>query len=193
MRRFSRKAVTKPARDGVALIYCARSAILSIPDLKTKIVSLEELAERAKGIRAKNGKLVLTNGCFDLLHLGHVRYLEQARALGDFLVVAVNGDDSVRALKGDGRPINLEADRAEVLAALASVDFVTIFHENRATQVIQATQPAIYAKGGDYTPDTLNSEELAALKRIGAEIKILPLTPGKSTSDLLKRLCQPKE
>ena len=136
---------------------------------------------------------MLTNGCFDLLHVGHVRYLEQARGLGNFLAVAVNDDESVRALKGVGRPINAEADRAEVLAALAAVDFVTIFSQQRATEVIEAVRPAIYVKGGDYTPENLNPEELAALKRVGAEIKILPLVPGKSTSGLLKRLCRPNE
>jgi D-glycero-beta-D-manno-heptose 1-phosphate adenylyltransferase len=161
--------------------------------LKTKILSLQELARRAEEIRRKKRKLVLTNGCFDLLHVGHVRYLKQARALGDFLAVAVNGDASVRALKGQGRPITPEADRAEVLAALASVDFVTIFHQQRAAEVIAAVQPAIYVKGGDYTSERLNSEELAALKRVGAEIKIVPLVPGKSTSGLLQRLGRPNE
>jgi rfaE bifunctional protein nucleotidyltransferase chain/domain len=161
--------------------------------LNTKIVSLQELAQRADEIRRQKRELVLTNGCFDLLHVGHVRYLEQARALGHFLALAVNGDESVRALKGPGRPITPEAERAEVLAALEAVDFVTIFHEHRATQVIEAVRPAIYVKGGDYTPATLNSEEHAALKRVGAEIRIVPLVPGKSTSGLLKRLCSPNE
>lgn len=161
--------------------------------MKTKIVSVEELAKQAEEIRRHKQRLVLTNGCFDLLHVGHVRYLEQARGLGNFLAVAVNDDESVRALKGVGRPINAEADRAEVLAALAAVDFVTIFSQQRATEVIEAVRPAIYVKGGDYTPENLNPEELAALKRVGAEIKILPLVPGKSTSGLLKRLCRPNE
>ena len=161
--------------------------------MKTKILLLDELAQRAEGIRREKRKLVLTNGCFDLLHVGHVRYLEQARGLGDFLAVAVNGDESVRALKGVGRPINSEVDRAEVLAALASVDFVTIFQQERATEVIAVVRPTIYVKGGDYTPESLNSEELAALKRVGAEIMILPLVPGKSTSGLMQRLCRPNE
>ncbi len=161
--------------------------------MKTKILSIEELAQRADEIRREERRLVLTNGCFDLLHVGHVRYLEQARELGDFLAVAVNGDESVRALKGEGRPINPEADRAEVLAALAAVDFVAIFPALRVTEVIEAVRPAIYVKGGDYTPESLNSEELAALKRIGTEIRILPLVPGKSTSELLQRLSRPNE
>ena len=156
--------------------------------MKTKIISLPELARRADTIRAANEKLVLTNGCFDLLHVGHVRYLAQARGLGDFLVVALNGDHSVRALKGAGRPINSAEDRAEVLAALECVDFVTIFPDVRATEVIAAVRPAIYAKGGDYTVESLNAGEVAALRTAGAEVQIVPLTPGKSTSGILARM-----
>src|SRR6476469_6665725 len=131
--------------------------------MNSKIITLPELARRAGEIRQAGKRLVLTNGCFDLLHVGHVRYLEEARGLGDFLIVAVNGDESVRALKGAGRPLNSEEDRAEILAALECVDFVTIFPERRATAVIEALRPAIYVKGGDYTLDSLNPEEVAAL------------------------------
>ncbi len=134
---------------------------------------------------------MLTNGVFDLLHVGHVRYLERARELGEFLAVAVNGDESVRALKGAGRPLNPAADRAEVLAALACVDFVTIFLAARATDVIVAVRPAIYVKGGDYTPESLNAEERAALHDVGAKIEILPLVPGKSTSAIVERMVDP--
>ena len=119
---------------------------------------------------AQGQRLVFTNGCFDLLHVGHVRYLQAARALGDALLVAVNGDASVRALKGPTRPINSEHDRAEVLAALACVDFVTIFHTERVTELVRAIRPHIYAKGGDYTVESLDSGERAALAEIGAEI-----------------------
>ena len=159
--------------------------------MKTKIISLAELTRRADTIRAANEKLVLTNGCFDLLHVGHVRYLAQARGLGDFLAVALNGDDSVRALKGAGRPINSADDRAEVLAALECVDFVTIFPDVRATEVIAGVRPAIYVKGGDYTVESLNAEEAAALRTAGAEVQIVPLTPGKSTSGILARMQKP--
>jgi rfaE bifunctional protein nucleotidyltransferase chain/domain len=158
--------------------------------LKTKILSLSELSRRADEIRQARQRLVLTNGCFDLLHVGHVRYLKQARELGDFLAVAVNADESVRELKGAGRPLNSAEDRAEVLAALECVDFVTIFPALRATQVIEALRPAIYVKGGDYTLESLDPEEVAALKAAGAEIKTLPLVPGKSTSSLLGRMQQ---
>ncbi len=156
--------------------------------MNSKILTLPELAAHAAAIRAAGEQLVLTNGCFDLLHVGHVRYLEQAAELGDRLAVAVNGDESVRALKGPGRPLNGADDRAEVLAALGCVDFVTIFPAVRATAVIEAVRPAIYVKGGDYTIDSLDPEEVAALKKVGVEIKTLPLVPGKSTTDLIERM-----
>jgi rfaE bifunctional protein nucleotidyltransferase chain/domain len=156
--------------------------------MNTKILTLDELAQRADEIRAKGDRLVLTNGCFDLLHVGHVRYLQQAAQLGGRLAVAVNGDESVQALKGPGRPLNGAEDRAEVLAALECVDFVTIFPAMRATAVIEAVRPAIYVKGGDYTLESLDSEEVAALKKVGAEIKTLPLVPGKSTTGLIERM-----
>jgi rfaE bifunctional protein nucleotidyltransferase chain/domain len=156
--------------------------------MKSKIVGIEELARRSTELRAAGKKLVATNGCFDLLHVGHVRYLQAAGALGDALVVGVNGDDSARELKGPGRPLNNEKERAEVLAALECVDFVTIFPELRATRFIEAATPAIYAKGGDYTTETLNAEERTALQKIGAEIRIIPFEKGYSTSRLLERL-----
>jgi len=160
------------------------------PTMNSKILTLAELATRAAEFRALDRQLVLTNGCFDLLHVGHVRYLQEAAELGDFLAVAVNGDESVEALKGPGRPLNCAEDRAEVLAALECVDFVVIFPALRATHVIEAVRPAIYVKGGDYTLESLDREEVAALKKVGAEIKALPLVPGKSTSRLIERLRQ---
>jgi rfaE bifunctional protein nucleotidyltransferase chain/domain len=153
-----------------------------------KIVSGEQAAAIASELRAKGRKLVFTNGCFDLLHVGHVRYLAAARALGDALLVAINGDESVRALKGDGRPINRAADRAEVVAALECVDHVVIFDDVRATAVLEEIRPAIYVKGGDYSAETLNSEERAALEKMRAEIRIVPFQSGYSTSDLLAKL-----
>jgi D-glycero-beta-D-manno-heptose 1-phosphate adenylyltransferase len=153
-----------------------------------KIIDADELARRAKQLRDAGKKLVVTNGCFDLLHVGHVRYLAAARALGDALAVGVNGDQSVRELKGGGRPLNNERDRAEVLAALGCVDFVTIFQETRATRLLEKVSPAIYAKGGDYTAATLDAEERAALEKNGAEIRIIPFEKGHSTSQLLEKL-----
>ena len=157
-----------------------------------KLRSLEELAAVRAALDAQGRRLVFTNGCFDLLHVGHVRYLQEARALGDALLVAVNGDESVRALKGPTRPINSEQDRAEVLAALACVDFVTLFHTPRVSEVIRAVRPHVYAKGGDYTVDSLDPAERAALAEAGTEIRILPLVPGKSTTATIERTNQEK-
>jgi rfaE bifunctional protein nucleotidyltransferase chain/domain len=156
--------------------------------MSEKIVNPDRLAAIAEPLRAQGRKLVLTNGCFDLLHAGHVRYLQAARALGDALAVAINGDDSVRALKGEGRPLNTESDRAEIIAALACVDYVVSFPEVRVTRLIEKVRPSIYVKGGDYTPASLHPEERAALEKIGAEIRILPFEPGHSTSGLIERM-----
>ena len=156
--------------------------------MNAKIVDLEELFDRSKKLRAAGKKLVATNGCFDLLHVGHVRYLQAARALGDFLAVGLNSDRSVRELKGRGRPIMTETDRAEVLAALGCVDLVTIFPEMRATRFLVAARPAIYVKGGDYSSETLNDEERAALEQIGAEIRLVPFEAGYSTSGLIEQI-----
>ena len=156
--------------------------------MSPKIVDLEELSRRSEKLRDAGKKLVVTNGCFDLLHVGHVRYLQAARALGDFLAVGLNSDRSVRELKGSGRPVMTENDRAEVLAALECVDLVTIFPEMRATRFLAAAKPAIYVKGGDYSSETLNEEERAALKQIGAEIRLIPFEPGYSTSQLVEQI-----
>lgn len=153
-----------------------------------KIKSPTELARTCAELDALGKKLVFTNGCFDLLHVGHVRYLQSARALGDALAVALNSDASVRALKGESRPINNEADRAEVLSALECVDFVTVFSDERVTKLAREVRPHIYVKGGDYTVETLNPEERTALQQAGAEIKILPLVPGKSTTRVIEKM-----
>jgi rfaE bifunctional protein nucleotidyltransferase chain/domain len=152
------------------------------------ILSPGNLAAFAESVRRQRTRLVLTNGCFDLLHIGHVRYLQQARSLGDFLLVAVNSDASTRALKGIERPINSQEDRAEVLAAIRCVDCVTIFDALRATQVIRKVCPVLYVKGGDYTLDTLDQEETTALIEVGAEIRFTPRIFGYSTTSLISRL-----
>src|ERR1044071_1350579 len=156
--------------------------------MSEKIVNQERLASIADAWRKQGGKLVLTNGCFDLLHVGHLRYLQAARALGDALAVAINGDQSVRILKGEGRPLNTESDRAELVAALQCVDYAVLFSEERVTRLIEKVRPAIYVKGGDYTLGSLHPEEQAALERIGAEIRILPFEAGHSTSSLIERV-----
>jgi len=154
-----------------------------VPKLQTP----QQIAAQRDEFAAAGRKLVFTNGCFDLLHVGHVRYLQAARALGDALVVAVNGDSSVRALKGPTRPINSENDRAEVLAALGCVDFVTLFHTERVTDLVRIIRPQVYAKGGDYTVESLDPGERGALVEAGAEICILPLVPGKSTTGIIEK------
>ena len=154
----------------------------------SKLMEMEKLAARAAELRAAGKKVVFTNGCFDLLHVGHVRYLRAARELGDVLAVGINGDDSVRELKGPNRPLNNERDRAELVAALECVDLVTIFPEARATRLLEMVRPAIYAKGGDYTPATLNAEERAVLEKIGTDIRIIPFEAGYSTSLMLEKL-----
>ena len=158
--------------------------------MNAKIVDLEELSDRSENLRAAGKKLVATNGCFDLLHVGHVRYLRAARALGDLLAVGLNSDRSVRELKGRGRPIMTEIDRAEMLAALECVDLVTIFPGMRATRFLAAARPALYVKGSDYSSETLNEEERAALKEIGAEIRLIPFEAGHSTSRLIEQICK---
>src|ERR1041385_5279609 len=127
-------------------------------NFRQKIVPWEKLGEWRAAFRATGKKLVVTNGCFALLHLGHVTYLENARNLGDALLVGINSDASVRGLKGPDRPVNLESDRAAVLAALESVDAVCIFADKTATRFLEAAQPDIYIKGGDYTLDTINQD-----------------------------------
>ena len=156
-----------------------------------RIVEAERLSALGAKFAASGKKLVLTNGCFDLLHAGHIRYLEEARRLGDALIVAVNSDASVRELKGPDRPLNGELDRAEVLSALRCVDHVTVFTGKRVTEVIRALQPAIYAKGGDYTVETLDPGERSALVEAGTEIRLLSLVPGRSTTSLLERARKP--
>jgi rfaE bifunctional protein nucleotidyltransferase chain/domain len=139
-------------------------------------------------MRASGKRLVVTNGCFDLLHVGHVTYLETARRHGDALLVGLNGDESVRQLKGPDRPVAPEDDRAAVLGALESVDGVCVFAEPTATRFLAAAQPDVYVKGGDYTLDTLNQEERRAVERAGGSIVIIPFVPGKSTTAILKKI-----
>ena len=139
-------------------------------------------------VRASGRKLVVTNGCFDILHLGHVTYLENARNFGDVLLIGVNSDAAVRGLKGSGRPVNSETDRAAVLAALQSVDGVCIFTDPAATKFLAAAQPDIYVKGGDYTSETLNQDERRAVEAAGGKIVLVPFVPGKSTTGLLEKI-----
>ncbi|SRR4051812_16188038 len=155
---------------------------------RDKIVRYETLENWRAKFGSAGKKLVVTNGCFDLLHLGHVTYLERARREGDALLVGINSDEAVRGLKGKGRPVNDENDRSLVVAALQSVDFVTIFPDVRATEFLARAKPDIYVKGGDYTLESLNQEERAVVEKNGGQIVLIPFVPGKSTSSLLVKL-----
>jgi|SRR5215471_8012636 len=151
-----------------------------------KIVSQEELVDIAAREKRAGRGVVFTNGCFDLLHPGHVRCLAQARALGDMLIVAVNSDRSVRAIKGPERPLVPEQDRAEVLAALASVDYVTIFDEPTPRELIARVLPNVLVKGADWAPgEVVGRQEVEAA---GGSVASIPLVPGYSTTKLVERI-----
>lgn len=150
------------------------------------IVTRVELLERLALFRKEGKRVVFTNGCFDILHRGHVEYLAAARAHGDVLIVALNSDDSVRRLKGPGRPINPVEDRAAVLDALRAVDFVIVFDEDTPYRLIEAVEPDVLVKGGDYTVETVVGADLVQAR--GGRVVIVPLLAGRSTSGLLARL-----
>ncbi len=174
--------------SGSRLPGCPRWAIPTAVTCAEKLVPFEQLAGWRSCIRTAGRKLVVTNGCFDILHAGHVTYLQAARALGDLLLVGVNGDEGVRALKGPGRPLNVEGDRAFILSALACVDAVAVFPEMRATNFLARAQPDIYVKGGDYTVDSLDQDERRVVESAGGRIVIIPFVPGKSTTGLIGRM-----
>jgi D-beta-D-heptose 7-phosphate kinase/D-beta-D-heptose 1-phosphate adenosyltransferase len=150
------------------------------------ILDREELRRVREDLRARGLRLVFTNGCFDLLHVGHVRYLRQARALGDALLVAVNSDRSVRALKGAGRPLLSEGERAELLAALASVDFVTVFDDESPRALIADLLPDVLVKGGDYALGEIHGRE--EVEAAGGRVVSLPFVEGASTTSIIERL-----
>ena len=149
------------------------------------LIPSERIEEYAAILRAAGLRVVFTNGCFDILHAGHVRYLSQARALGDVLILGLNSDASVRRLKGETRPVNGEEDRAEVVGALKSVDAVVLFEEDTAEALIAKVRPAVYAKGGDYTPETL--PEARIVEAYGGEVAFIPLVADKSTTNIIER------
>lgn len=153
-------------------------------DTRAKI--LDRPALLARHGRPRRGTLVFTNGCFDLLHPGHVAYLEAARALGDVLVVGVNTDASVARLKGPERPLVPEGDRARVLAGLAAVSAVSLFDEDTPLALIEALRPDVLVKGGDYDLDTIVGRD--EVEADGGEIRVIPFLPGYSTTDLLHRI-----
>ena len=164
---------------GPRMLDCSRMAT-------TKILSGDELlAERAR-LRAAGQKLVFTNGVFDILHVGHVRYLEAARALGDALLVAINSDASVRELKGAGRPLMNESERAEILAALRATSYVTIFDDVSPRSLIAQLLPDVLVKGGDYALDEIHGRE--EVEAAGGQVVSLPFVQGVSTSAIIERM-----
>lgn len=155
--------------------------------MSNKIVTKEQLVEQLKALRARGSRIVFTNGCFDLMHVGHTRYLQAARALGDLLVVGVNSDDSVRSLeKAPDRPIVNETQRAEVVAALGCVDFVVVFSEPDPKALITAVQPDVLVKGGDWSLDRIIGRDVVEAR--GGKVQTIPLVPGLSTTALIHRI-----
>jgi D-glycero-beta-D-manno-heptose 1-phosphate adenylyltransferase len=156
-----------------------------------KILNQEDLAVEVRRRQTSGERGVFTNGCFDLLHLGHVRYLESARSLGDFLILALNSDEGVRHLKGSGRPLVSEDERAEILAALTCIDYVTIFTEPTAGSLVALLKPSIYVKGGDYAglnnniPDMNRLPEAKVVQEYGGKVSLIPYLPNHSTTDLI--------
>ncbi|MBE7540524.1 MAG: adenylyltransferase/cytidyltransferase family protein [Opitutaceae bacterium] len=153
-----------------------------------KLFTLEQAVAVRDGLRRSGRRLVLTNGVFDLLHTGHLHHLKQARSLGDALFVALNADESVKALKGPKRPVQTEGERAFALGALECVDGIVIFRSPRLTGEIRALKPDIYTKAGDYTLDKLDKGEREALQEAGARITFLPFLPGFSTTRLIEKI-----
>jgi len=151
-----------------------------------KLMSRSDLVRQAERWKLQDKKIIFTNGCFDILHKGHLELLSQAAALGDILVIGVNSDDSVKRLKGDERPVNDENFRALMLASLAIVDAVSIFPEDTPMELIESIVPNIIVKGGDYDPSTVVGAELVV--KNGGEVKIIPLISGYSTSNLIRKI-----
>ena len=167
-------------------VYDLRIYNLGLPLMPKKIFSHLELMNERAQLRAAGRKLVFTNGVFDLLHVGHVRYLAQARELGDALVVAINSDASVRALKGEGRPLMNQDERAEILSALEAVTYVTIFEELSPRSLIAELLPDVLVKGGDYALDQIHGRE--EVEAAGGRVVSLPFVEGASTSRIIEQL-----
>lgn len=155
-------------------------------DLNSRIVTREELVQRIQSLRHTASPIVLANGCFDVLHVGHIRYLQGARALGQLLIVGINSDDQVRRLKGAGRPVSSERERAEIVASLECVDLVTIFPEPTVAELLLAIRPDIHAKGTDYSVDTV--PERAVVRSYGGRVAIVGDPKNHSTSEMIGRL-----
>ena len=151
-----------------------------------KIIDYNEIQNIAKELKADGKTVVFTNGCFDILHAGHVRYLQAAKELGDCLILGLNSDQSVCAIKGPTRPINHQDDRAEVVSGLSAVDYVVIFNEPTAEQLVTEIKPVIYVKGGDYNIKDL--PEAAIVAKFGGRTILIPEVPGRSSSHIIKKM-----
>lgn len=154
--------------------------------MKRKIKKREDLLRTIKDLKAKGKRIVFTNGCFDLLHVGHIRYLEEAKTLGDILILGVNSDSSVRKLKGPERPILPVEERTEILSGLGCVDYITIFDELDPLALITSLQPNVLVKGGDWTKEQTVGKEV--VERSGGEVVIIPFVKGASTSNLIETI-----
>ncbi|KAF0121502.1 MAG: cytidyltransferase-like protein [bacterium] len=154
--------------------------------MEKKIKDKEELKTVTERLRKEGKRIVFTNGCFDLIHVGHIRYLEEAKKLGDILIVAVNSDQSVRAIKGNKRPIIPEEERAEVLSALQCVDFVVIFHEPDPLNIISLLKPDVLVKGGDWGEDAIIGREV--VESIGGKVIRIPEIKGASSSSIIDKI-----
>ncbi|GAB1370654.1 D-glycero-beta-D-manno-heptose 1-phosphate adenylyltransferase [Candidatus Kapaibacterium sp.] len=150
------------------------------------LVARELLGELCDELRRSGKKIIFTNGCFDILHVGHTRYLAESKRLGDILIVGLNSDSSVKRLKGDSRPVNSEPDRAEVLSALESVDFVSIFDEDTPYELIKCLIPDVITKGGDYNPDDVVGADI--VRANGGEVIIINFVEGKSTTSVINKM-----
>lgn len=155
-----------------------------------KIIGQEELIEKSHQLHNENKKIVFTNGCFDLIHIGHINYLRESRLLGDILIVAVNSDDSVKRLKGKYRPITTELERAGILEALDFINYITIFEENTPLKLIQSIKPDVYTKGGDYSYSNLIGPELGGdiIEKYGGKISLIPIVKENSTSQIIEHM-----
>jgi len=156
--------------------------------LKEKVKPSEELKTIVNRSKEEGKKIVFTNGCFDLIHVGHVRYLEKTKKLGDILIVGMNSDSSVRTIKGDSRPIIPEAERAEVLAALQCVDFVVIFDEPDPLSLISSLKPDVLVKGGDWSKDAIIGREV--VESAGGRVILIPEIEGASTSNIIRKIAK---
>lgn len=150
------------------------------------IINRADVSEFIKNLRKNNKTIVTTNGCFDILHVGHVRYLQKTKSLADYSIVLLNSDNSVKTIKGNDRPINKESDRAEILCALSCVDYVIIFDESSPEKLIAEIQPDVHTKGADYTVETL--PEAKTILSYGGKIEFIPFVEGKSTTSLIAKI-----